>query len=181
MALTPEDAIEEILRIYGEEELAAMRALIGSSTLRAAATLIVDAQLGQANIVIPHYWAVYYHDGRSGFSAPDGRFLVFFADPEDDPRIEGGYPITREDVRRLTREEFEAGLAENQARAEAGEGPFMFVVRSVGPAGPHPFMDELSRGAAERMDPIALAALDAHVQEVLDAEGAQKSTARAKL
>ena len=62
MALLPEDAIEEVLRIYGQEELELVRTLIGSSTLREAAILIVDGvrgpdASGQARIVIPHYWA----------------------------------------------------------------------------------------------------------------------------
>jgi hypothetical protein len=181
MALLPEDAVEELLRIYGEEELAQVRTLIGSDTLRAAARLIVDAQAGRADIFIPHYWAVYYHDGRDGFAAPGGRVLVFFADPDDDPRLEGGYPERESDIRRLTRDEFYAGLAENEQRALEGAGPFMFVVRSVGPAGAHPFFDQLAVGAAARLDQLAFAALDAYVQENLDEEGPQKSTATVRL
>lgn len=181
MALLPEDAIEEILRLYGEEELTLVRTMIGSNTLREAATLIVAAQAGQATIFIPHYWAVYYHDGRAGFAAAAGHFLVFFADPDDDPRLESGYPVREGDIRRLTRDEFQAGLAENEQRALDGEGPFMFVVRAVGPAGPHPFFDQLAVGAADRMDQIALFALDAFVQEQVDEEGGQKATARVRL
>lgn len=181
MALLPDDAIEELLRIYGESELELVRTLIGSSTLREAARLIVDAQAGAASILIPHYWAVYYHDGRAGFSAQAGRFLVFFADPEDDPRLEGGYPVREEDIRRLTRDEFQAGLAENEERAIDGRGPFMFVVRSVGPAGAHPFFDRLAEGASARMDQLAFFALDAFVQENVDSEGRERSTARVRL
>lgn len=178
MALDP---IEEALRIYGEEELALVRTLIGSSTLREAARLIVDAIGGRAEIFIPHYWAVYYHDGRDGFSADSGRFLVFFANPDDDPRLADGYPERAADIRRLTRDEFYAGLAENERRAESGGTPFMFVVRSVGPAGAHPFFDRLAEGAAERFDQIAFASLDAHVQQLLDDEGPQRGKARIRL
>jgi hypothetical protein len=185
VALFPDDAVEELLRVYGEEELELARTLIGSRTLREAARLIVDAQAGPdgqvARIVIPHYWAVYYHDGRPGFSAPAGRFLVFFRDPEDDPRLAGGYPVGPEDVRHLTRAEFERGLEENARAALEGSEPFMFVLRSVGPAGAHPFFDELARGAAERMDFLAEAAIDAYIQDNIDEEGPEKRTARVRL
>ena len=186
MALLPEDAIEEVLRIYGQEELELVRTLIGSSTLREAAILIVDGvrgpdASGQARIVIPHYWAAYYHDGRGAFSAPGGRFLVFFADPEDDPRLEGGYPVRAEDVRHLTKDEFYSGLAENERRAALGGEPFMFVVRSVGPMAGHPFFDQLADGAASRMDLIAEGALDAYVQEQIDEEGPERATANVRL
>lgn len=181
MALLPDDAIEELLRLHGADELELVRSRIGSSTLRDAARLIVDAQAGQAHIFIPHYWAVYYHDGRAGFAADAGHFLVFFADPDDDPRLEGGYPVRESDIRRLTRDEFFDGLARNEERADAGEPPFMFVLRSVGPAAANPFFDDLSDGAALRIEQLALAALDAFVQENVDEEGPEKRTARVRL
>ena len=181
MALLPEDAVEELLRLYGEDELSLVQTLIGSSTLRAAALLIVDAQAGEARIFVPHYWALYYHDGRAGFSAPGGRVLVFFADPDDDPRLEAGFPVRATEIRRLTRDEFFAGLAENERRADEGGGPFMFVVPSVGPAPAHPFFDQLAIGAASRMDQLAFFALDSFVQDNLDEEGPDRSTARVRL
>lgn len=181
MALFPDDAIDELLRLYGEAELEQARRLIGSATLREAATLIVESQAGLATIFIPHYWAEFYHDGRSAFEAPGGRFLVYFSDPDDDPRIDGGYPVRASDVRRLSREDFYNGLAINTERAEAGQDPFMFVVRSVGPAEGHPFFDALAVGAADRMDQFAEFAIDAFIQENLDEEGPQKSTARVRI
>lgn len=181
MALFPEDAIEELLHTYGQSELELVRTFIGSQTLRAAATLIVDAQQGRADIFIPHYWAVYYHDGREGFEAPGGRFLVYFSDPSDDPRIEGGYPERVSEVRHLTREEFREGLRQNDLAFDRGDVPFMFVVRAVGPAAGHPFFDILAQGAAVRMDQFAFFALDAYVQENLDAEGPEKKTANVRL
>lgn len=186
MALFPEDAVDELLRLYGADELALVRTMIGSSTLRDAARLVIGPQLGpdgeaSAAIVIPHYWAVYYHDGRGGFAAPEGRFLVYFADADDDPRLDGGYPVRAQDIVRLTRAQFYDGLARNRERAEAGEGPFMFVVRSVGPAGAHPFFDRLAEGAALRMDLFAEFAIDSFVQENLDEEGPQRATARVRL
>ena len=181
MALFADDAIEELLRIYGEDELIRVQALIGSRTLREALRLIVEPQIGQATLFIPHYWAEFYHDGRAGFEAQAGRVLVFFADPDDDPRLEAGYPVRAADIRRLTREEFNDGLAENEARASDGRAPFMFVLRSVGPAGPHPFFDQLALGAAERMEQLAEFVIDSYVQDNVDDEGPQRSTARVRL
>jgi hypothetical protein len=181
MAFLAEDAVDEFLRLYGAEELERCRALIGSSTLRAALTLVVEPQLGQASLFLPHYWAEFYHDGREGFSAPGGRFLVYFADPEDDPRIEGGYPVRAAEIRRLTRDEFYAGLAENEVRALDGAEPFMFVLRSVGPAPAHPFFDELAAGAAERADFLAELAIDQFVQDNIDEEGPERRTATVRL
>ncbi len=179
--MDPEAFLEDLLRLYGEGELDILRGLIGSSTLRAAARLMVDGAAGTATLLVPHYWAVFYHDGRGGFEAPSGRFLVFFEDPADDPRLEGGRPERLSQVRRLTREEFHAGLEENQTRAELGGPPFMRVVRAVGPAPAHPFFDQLAVGAAERMTQIAGFAADAYAQDVVDDEGPQKSTARVRL
>jgi len=177
-ARTPEEVLDDLLARYGRQELDRVRGLIGSETLRNAARLIVEQ--GEALIRIPHYWAVYYHDGRGGFEAPAGRFLVFFADPLDDPRLEGGYPVRASEFRRLTPDEFQDGLERNQENFELGLGPFMFVLRSVGPAGAHPFFDELSDGAAFRMDAVAAAELDDYVQEIVDDGLSDKSTARVK-
>ena len=179
--LFPEDVLEELLRLYGEEELATARATVGSRTLREAMFLLMDARAGVADIVVPHYWAVYYHDGRAGFAAPSGRFLVFYPDPDDDPRLEGGRPVRFSDARHLSREEFLEGLDRNEERASSGLPPFMLVVRSVGPAGAHPFFDRLTAGAAARMDQLAGAALDAHVQAVVDDEGGERRAARLRL
>lgn len=180
MALFPEDMLEELLTRYGLEELEAVRALIESRTLREAVELIVEPD-GLARLFIPHFWAVYYHDGRPGFEAPGGKFLIYFANPDDDPRISDGYPVTVDDVRHLTRDEYQDGLERNEENAQRGLPPFMYVLRSVGPAGGHPFFDQLAEGAAARMDQLARASLDTYVQDNADEEGPEKRTARIRL
>lgn len=159
-----------ILTEYGRTELERVKTLIGSRTLREAVRLIVDAQGGRAELYIPHYWALYYHDGRKGFGPITASKLVFFDDPRDDPRLEGGYPERDFDIRTLTRDEYEEGLRQNAERRANGEGPFMFVVDSVGPAAAHPFFDQLQNGAANRMDFPARRALDDAVQEMVDTD-----------
>jgi len=168
MPLLPDELVGDLLTRYGFDELERARGLIGSSTLREALELIVDAQAGEADLFIPHYWAVYYHDGRGGFAAPAGHKLVFFADSADDPRLSGGYPVRSTDIVRLTRDQFEEGLRINGERRAAGLGPFMFVVDSVGPAVGSPFFDRLAEGAGSRMDPIAEESVDDWVQSLVD-------------
>jgi len=181
MARLPDQVVEDLLQRYGQEELERVRGMIGSVTLREAARLIVDAFAGHAEIFIPHYWAEFYHDGHGSFGPTDARVLVFFADPDDDPRIDSGYPVRASELRRLTRDEYLEGLDRNLENKEAGLEPFMFVLPSVGPSAGEPFFDDLSRGAAQRLDPIALGELDAYVQEVIDEEGTEEKTATLRI
>lgn len=66
-------------------------------------------------INVPHYWAVILHDGR-GPSPRDGEgLLIWFPNPNNDPRLRGGrYPVRRSDVRHLTKSEFQAAQRVNQ-------------------------------------------------------------------
>ena len=113
---------------------------IEADTLRSALIVLRSAGLSEVRLHIPHYWAVFYHDGRPGFSG--NPFLVYFNDPNDDPRISGSSsPERLSQTRRLTRAEFEDGLLRNQLRRANGQPPFMFIVRQVGPAEAHPFFE----------------------------------------
>lgn len=168
MPLDRDAFYQQLLTKYGEAELERVRLLIGSRTLREAVRLIVDAQAGTAELYIPHYWAVYYHDGRKGFGPITSSKLVFFADPKDDPRLVGGHPERDFDIRTLTRDEYEHGLAVNAERRKNGQAPFMFVLDRVGPAAGHPFFNQLSNGAAGRMDLPARRATDDAIQALVD-------------
>lgn len=94
---------------------------------------------GKVSVSVPHYWAPFYHDGRG--QAPKtpkaGKFMVWFKDPGDDPRWGPGLPVFRHEVRRLTREEFRAGLEENRRRGPGD--PFMIVARVSPRAKSNPF------------------------------------------
>jgi len=165
-----EQLYQSILDQLGNEEVNRVQSLIGSKTLREALTLLVDAQAGRARLYIPHYWAEYYHDGRGPVSPVDARLLVFFANPADDPRLAGGYPVRASEIIRLTKEQWDEGLAINADRREQGLPPYMIVVPRVGPAGAHPFFEELSSGAADRADPVILDAFDDALQELIDTD-----------
>jgi hypothetical protein len=81
------------------------------------------------------YWAVYYHDGRGPMKARPGKYLVFYANPTQDPRTFGGtsYPKRHKDYRplRLSKSVFRQKLKNKE----------IFAVKRVGPAEPHPFFE----------------------------------------
>jgi hypothetical protein len=166
----PADDLEEffvrkfILEL-GALELARVKELIPSKTLRNAVVFIPDNR-GGGRLYIPHYWAEYYHDGREGFGVDDNEWLVYFADPADDPRIAGGYPVREDDVNTLTKEQWEEGLEKNAERDP--DDPYMIVVRSVGPFKPGvEFFVKLAQGASERASALSTRMLEDYKRELL--------------
>ena len=144
---TPQQVARQILAIMAEEVLSqAKRNLLAMSTdSRRAQALredlrvqIIDVGEGvsEAAILTDYYWAIYYHDGRGPINARPGRFLVFFRNPDDDPRIGGArrdYPRRASDIRplQLSRGRFTQLLREGR----------MVATKRVGPAEPHPFLE----------------------------------------
>jgi len=165
-----EQLYQDILDRIGQEEISRVESLIGSKTLRDALELLVDAQAGEARLFIPHYWAEFYHDGRGSVSPVDARWIVFFTNPADDPRLAGGYPVRTTDIVRLTKAQWDEGLAINAERRATGGPPYMIVVPRVGPAGAHPFFEELSSGAADRAGPLVIEVLDVFLQDLIDTD-----------
>ena len=110
-----------------------------SRTLGRAVTYYKDTETEGA-VHLPHYWAVYLHDGRGRITMPPGQYLVWFRNPLNDPRLRGGnYPVTRREIRRLSKVEFEFWLEENR-RARRRKTPVpMIIARSVGPTKPTRF------------------------------------------
>lgn len=80
-----------------------------------------------------YYWARWVNDGRGAIEADPGKFLIFFEDPKDDPRIKAGYPRKPEQVKRLTRRQLRKAREEGQ----------LIETESVGPA---PGLKFLERG-----------------------------------
>jgi hypothetical protein len=171
MALDREKIMREILTAIGEAELERVKKLIGSETLRRAIFLAVYATLDEAKLIVPHYWAVYYHDGRGSVTPRAASKLIFFDDPlENDPRLQGAYDVRASDIQRLTRDQYEEGLARNAERRAQGLPPFMFVVDAVGPSRPRPFFDQLSNNAANRAGPTVLRIFDRHIQDLVQTD-----------
>lgn len=88
---------------------------IPSRQLREALqTIEIDAKTGV--LYIPHYWAIFAHDGRGPSPADkDSAILVWFKNPEQDPRYPAGrYPVTKSDVKHLTPQQFKFWLDKNR-------------------------------------------------------------------
>lgn len=184
-----ERLLARILELMGERAYRQIKPLIGSSTLRDALELIVEVPENQARLYIPHYWAVYYHDGRRGFGPKSAPFLIFFADPANDPRFPGRQTPERADqIRRLTRAEYYTGLERNRQRAKAGRRPFMYVIRDpsnprrpgrVGPQQGTFFFEEGGAGLAKEFSsPEGEVAqeFNRYVQDMIDDELLDKRT-----
>lgn len=78
----------------------------------------------EARISIPHYWAVYAHDGRKPFSK--GRYMVFWKNPRNDPRRapRGKTPPRRAALRSLSRAEFLRAWSVRQNWIDSGGDPY---------------------------------------------------------
>lgn len=135
---------EVFLRAVGDSAKAESTLRMRSRTLQSA--LVVSTSLSPLRIRLhlPHYWAIYHHEGRDAITFPPGKYMVFFPDIKDDPRVDGGasYPVTRADRRHLTREQFRYFSAINRHRKAAGQDPIMVVTSRVGPAAARPFFRE---------------------------------------
>lgn len=168
-----------MLRELGTRELGIVRGMIPSRQLRAALELIIEENEGRAILFIPHYWAVFYHDGRGKVRPQTAKKLVFFDNKNDDPRLRGGrYPETLAQVRRLTRNEYARGLRINRERRRRGQRPFMFVVDSVGPSSPNPFFDELAVGAVARADSLVRRAFNREFRRAIARDKDTQSESR---
>lgn len=130
------------------------RPRVPSATLRKAMEVVVTRtatvsagrlSAGTPNaafVRIPHYWAIYLHDGTDSLlRAPTLRgksVYVFFARRRDDPRIRGGYPVRASQARSLTRQEYQNGLLENARRRARKQPPFMYVFKVLKASHPRP-------------------------------------------
>ena len=140
------------------------RSKIESDTLKDSLFVELRPAADQVVVGVPHYWAIYYHDGRGPIRAKPGRWLVYFKDPSEDPRIQRGYPERAADIVRLTREQFLEALARDQ----------IIVTKSVGPAEGHPFFTRGMHSLSGEIGPVAANMLG---QMLLAAAPSEKDTA----
>lgn len=174
--LTPASVLriqERILKTIGRKAASRARPQIPSKTLRDALVFeIVSVVDGVARLHIPHYWAIYVHDGRGRSRPKNANVLIWFQNPKDDPRTNGGrnYPVRAGDIVRLTRAQYAAGLRENARRREEGLEPFMIVTKSSGPVSSTPFFTEGMAGMAGEIDDAVFRAFDKWVREHVRSE-----------
>lgn len=70
-------------------------------------------------LYIPHYWAVYVHDGRRPFSKSS--YMVWWKNPKEDPRLSGGVaPKRARNLKRLTRNQWLEAVRRRQEWIDAG-------------------------------------------------------------
>lgn len=96
--------------------------------------LASSRSIARGRLNIPVYWAVYVHEGRTTPIVPrNGKVLVYFKNPlADDPRLRGGYPRRRSEVRKLNLD------PEEWARLRAS-GQMIVRSRVDAPTPPHRF------------------------------------------
>lgn len=78
-------------------------------------------------VEIPHYWAVYYHDGHRAVRPKQKDFIVYFRKGKKalDPRIQVGawYPRRIQEVKRLKKSEFYRELKKGNLVVTKRSGP----------------------------------------------------------
>lgn len=171
MAQTVQEFYDILLRRIGEMALEEVRPSIPSATLQDSLVLEVSSNLVQpmAVLFLPQFWAVFVHDGRGPVSPVEKTWLVWFQNPQDDPRTNGGrnYPVRASDVRRLTKAEWDAGVRENNRRRAAGQEPYMIVTKHSGPVVPPQSFEFFEKGMetfGDRAAPVILEEFDKYVR-----------------
>lgn len=103
----------------------------------------------KAALVIPHYWAIYVHDGRKApVRATNGAFLIWWRDPRKDPRLsQNRYPERATELRHLTPREFRDAQRQNEEARQAGRPLPVIITRTVRKSTPGTrFFDNGPRG-----------------------------------
>lgn len=119
----------------------------------------------EAFVLTDFYWAIYYHDGRGPIQARPGKFLVFFRNPDEDPRINGAarnYPRRATDIQRLNMPKGEFLRLLRSGR--------LIATKRVGPAGSHPFFQVGFASLQARYGPKVVDIFSTHVLETLLAD-----------
>jgi len=99
---------------------------LGGGQLAAALNENVDSENetgATGHLNVPHYWAPFYHDReKRGVvrSSREGGMLIWFNDKNDDPRLNGGlYPVTKSQVRHLTKDTIRYFSQKNREKVSA--------------------------------------------------------------
>ena len=116
---------------------------IPSRTLRRALTRTVLRGTGVGFLEIPHFWALYVHDGRLAPQFPSGRYFIWWRDPNQDPRLIGGKtPERASELRQLTFDEFDrAWEIFNEAIANGEQSPVVITKQIKKSTQPNRFFD----------------------------------------
>lgn len=127
--------LERLVRMARDHARPIVRAQ--SRTLAENLTIGLASNRRSAFLSIPNYWSVFVHDGHGSFGPiPPRKFLVYFPNSGDDPRLRPNPPIRASSRRSLlavwTQDQWKSALRENYRRRKLGLEPFMVFFR-VGP------------------------------------------------
>lgn len=121
---------------------------------------------------VPHYWALYVHNGRGPFNMPRGKFMVWFKDPRQDPRLRGGKTPERvSQLRHLTAEEFYRALQLDQiivtSRIRKPTPPTPFFANEAG-GGMQGFADHVNQQVNAKVREYLLNQIGKDILDVKD-------------
>ena len=154
-----------------------IRPLIPSRRLRPRLQKVFDlkqTRRAKGGLFLSPFWAVMLHDGHRAFGPKTAKFLVYFTDEDDDPRKPT--PDRAADVRRLTKDEFNNGMARNRELESLNPGggsmQHMIVVKTpggrparIGASPPAPFFSEGGKAFEAQADDIVFAEFNAFVKK----------------
>ena len=165
MAFEPIALRRAITLRLGEEALVRARRACRSKTLQESMVVIRYSDESVA-VFVPHYWAIYYHEGSGPIS---GKRMAFFIDKADDPRTAGArsYPVRVSDIKKLT-----DVWTKEQIKAARKSGKLIFTTH-VGPRGGNPFFEIGLAGFSAIADQIVAEVLTRALIEVLPREEAE--------
>ena len=130
MALSPQQFLFKIGMGIAVRGRTRARGVIESRVLSQSLRIIPPARTRfgvRAGLLVPHYWAVYYHDGRGPVRPTQKQFVVYFkrGRKELDPRVRVGawYPRRIEQVKRLNRAQFYAARKRGDLVITKKSGP----------------------------------------------------------
>lgn len=128
-----------------------------SRTIKKNLFVLLDDVTSIAQVVAAPYWAGFYHEGRGIVVPKDKQVLIWFKDPELDPRKPSN--IFRPG-RRLTKAEFKF----------ARDAGLLIITNRAGPSVAHPFFRDAEPEFFGRLDPIAFAMTSAEVFRLMKEE-----------
>ena len=123
----------KLLEIMAKAAVSRTKKFITSTTLRNALDYRLTLTRGLITLKIPHYWAVYVHNGFGPLGPKKKGYYIYFKDKRLDPRTKGGssYPVKPSDRRSLTKGEYAKFNKINARLRQAGLPPVMFRVKAT--------------------------------------------------
>lgn len=113
-------------------------------------------------VEIPHYWAVYYHDGHGPVRARPGKYIVYFKKGKKhlDPRMQVGtwYPVRSYQEKKLSKAQFFAALKRGD----------IVVTKKSGPAKGKHFFTRGMRGFIQKADSYVMSEVKKWIDATVD-------------